>query len=157
MTAPLAVLYEHPRWFEPLLAALEQRGIETERVDARNLAFDPSSSTTPAELIFNRVAMSAPQRDQEHGIFHAMAVLDHWRSPTSGGLYPSHWHLSVPAAQLSVDILPWLADQENRLSFAYWEGAVRITSIATTGGGAAVTGNGFIEMTGYATSIAGRF
>lgn len=83
-----------------------------------------------------------------------VAVLDHWRSPTSGGLYPSHWLLSVPSAQLSVDIAPWLADQENRLSFAYWEGAVRITG---TDSGATVTGNGFIEMTGYATSIAGRF
>lgn len=83
-----------------------------------------------------------------------VAVLDHWRSPASGGLYPSHWRLSVPSAALSVDIVPWLADQENRLSFAYWEGAVRITG---TGGSAALTGDGFIEMTGYATSIAGRF
>lgn len=81
-------------------------------------------------------------------------VLDHWRSPSTGGVYPSHWRLSVPSAQLSVDIVPWLADQENRLSFAYWEGAVRIVG---TSAGAEVTGNGFIEMTGYATSIAGRF
>ena len=81
-------------------------------------------------------------------------VLDHWRSPASGGVYPSRWRLSVPSAQLSVDIVPWLADQENRLSFAYWEGAVRMTG---TSGGLAVTGNGYVEMTGYATSIAGRF
>ena len=79
MTAPLAVLYEHPRWFEPLFAALGRRGIETARVDARSLVFDPASPTMPAELIFNRVAMSAPQRDTEHSIFHAMAALDHWR------------------------------------------------------------------------------
>ena len=84
----------------------------------------------------------------------AVEVLDHWRSPSTGGVYPSHWHLSVPSAQLSVNIVPWLADQENRLSFAYWEGAVRI---AGTSGSTAITGNGFIEMTGYATSIAGRF
>ena len=79
MTAPLALLYEHPRWFEPLFAALERRGIETVRVDARSLVFDPAATNVPAELIFNRVAMSAPQRDPEHGIFHAMAALDHWR------------------------------------------------------------------------------
>ena len=79
MTAPLAVLYEHPRWFEPLLAALERRGIAAAKVDARSLIYDPASPTFPAELIFNRVAMSAPQRDPEHGIFHAMAALDHWR------------------------------------------------------------------------------
>jgi len=79
MTAPLAVLYEHPRWFKPLFAALERRGVETVEVDARSLVFDPASPTVPAELIFNRVAMSAPQRDEEHGIFHAIAALDHWR------------------------------------------------------------------------------
>lgn len=79
MTAPLAVLYEHPRWFEPLFAALERRGIETIKVDVRSLVFDPASPTLPAELIFNRVAMSAPQRDPEHGIFHTMSAFDHWR------------------------------------------------------------------------------
>ena len=79
MTAPLAVLYEHPRWFEPLFEALGRRGIETARVDARSLVFDPGASSVPAPLVFNRVAMSAPQRDPEHGIFHAMAALDHWR------------------------------------------------------------------------------
>ena len=79
MTAPLAVLYEHPRWFEPLFAALERRGTAAAKIDARSLVFDTASPTLPAELIFNRVAMSAPQRDPEHGIFHAMAALDHWR------------------------------------------------------------------------------
>ena len=79
MTVSLALLYEHPRWFEPLFAALGRRGIETARIDARSLVFDPASPAIPAELIFNRVAMSAPQRDDEHGIFHAIAALDHWR------------------------------------------------------------------------------
>ncbi len=79
MTNSLAVLFEHPRWFEPLFAALERRGLAAVRVDAQSLVFDPASPTLPAELIFNRVAMSAPQRDGEHGIFHAMAALDHWR------------------------------------------------------------------------------
>lgn len=81
-------------------------------------------------------------------------VLDHWRSATTGAVYPSHWRVSVPSAQVSVDIVPWLADQENRLSFAYWEGAVRI---AGTSGGSTVTGNGYVEMTGYTSTIAGRF
>jgi predicted secreted hydrolase len=82
-------------------------------------------------------------------------VLDHWRSPGTGAVYPSHWRLSVPSAQISVEIVPWLADQENRLSFAYWEGAVRITG--TGAGSAALSGNGYVEMTGYTTTIAGRF
>jgi len=81
-------------------------------------------------------------------------VLNHWRSPTSGAMYPAQWHIDVPSAQMSIDVVPWLADQENRVSFAYWEGAVRLSG---TSGGVAMTGNGFVEMTGYADSIAGRF
>ena len=79
MTPALAILFEHPRWFEPLFDALERRGIPAAKVDARSLLYDPASPVLPGELIFNRVAMSAPQRDPEHGIFHAMAALDHWR------------------------------------------------------------------------------
>ncbi len=79
MPAPLAILYEHPRWFEPLFAALDRRGVEVVRIDAQRLSFDPASPDLPAELIFNRIAMSAPQRDPEHCIFHAIAALDHWR------------------------------------------------------------------------------
>jgi len=81
-------------------------------------------------------------------------VQNHWRSPATGGVYPSQWRISVPSAQVAVDITPWLADQENRLSFAYWEGAVRISG---TSAGAAITGNGYVEMTGYTATIAGRF
>ena len=48
----------------------------------------------------------------------------------------------------------WTADQEMRVSFPYWEGAVRFSG---TSGGAAVSGNGFIELTGYVTSMQGVF
>jgi predicted secreted hydrolase len=83
-----------------------------------------------------------------------VAVQDHWRSSATGGNYPSRWQVSVPSAGIQVDLAPWLADQENRLSFAYWEGAVRISG---TSAGSTVTGNGYVEMTGYTTTIAGRF
>ena len=79
MTASLAVLYEHPTWFKPLFAALARRGVAVEAIDSRSHSFDPSDLHVPAPLIFNRVAMSAPQRDGEHSIFYAMALLDHWR------------------------------------------------------------------------------
>ena len=84
----------------------------------------------------------------------SLEVLDHWLSPVTGAAYPSRWRLAVPSAQIAVDIVPWLADQEMRLSFVYWEGAARVSG---TSGGAPVTGNGYVELTGYASSIAGRF
>lgn len=70
-----------------------------------------------------------------------------WRSPHSGGLYPAAWALSVPKFDLNLSIEPYLADQELRLSFTYWEGAVQISG---THAGFNVGGDGYVELTGYA-------
>ena len=79
MSPQLAILYEHPNWFEPLFAALDRRGLAFEKVLLTDHAFDPVASDPPAPLILSRVAMSAFLRDPEHGIFYASALLDHWR------------------------------------------------------------------------------
>jgi len=75
--ADLALLYEHPAWFSPLFAALDRRGIAYEALKADG-HFDPVSRIPPAPLILNRIAMSAFLRDDEHPIFWATALLDHW-------------------------------------------------------------------------------
>ena len=79
MTASLAILYEHPAWFEPLFAALDRRGVDFVKVHSGDHRFDPAGSPPPAPLIFNRVAMSSFLRDADHSIFYTMALLDHWR------------------------------------------------------------------------------
>jgi predicted secreted hydrolase len=81
-------------------------------------------------------------------------VLATWRSPHNGAVYPARWRITVPKAGLELTAEPWLADQEMQLSFVYWEGAVRLTGLS---GGQPVSGSGFIELTGYAQSIAGQF
>lgn len=81
-------------------------------------------------------------------------VLDTWRSPISGADYPSGWRILIPSAGLDLQVTPWIAAQEMQVSFLYWEGAVQL---AGTSQGAPVTGNGFVELTGYAASIAGQF
>jgi predicted secreted hydrolase len=81
-------------------------------------------------------------------------VLDTWRSSHSGAEYPARWRMRVPSAQLDLTLEPWLADQEMQVSFVYWEGAVRLSG---TAGGQPVSGNGYVELTGYAASIAGQF
>ena len=53
-----------------------------------------------------------------------------------------------------MEIEPWIADQEMQVSFVYWEGAVRLTGQSA---GAPVAGVGYVELTGYVTSIAGQF
>ena len=77
-----------------------------------------------------------------------------WRSSATGGVYPARWRVQVPSTQLDVELSPLIADQEMRVSFVYWEGAVEIRGASQ---GAQVAGAGFVEMTGYTTSIAGQF
>jgi predicted secreted hydrolase len=83
-----------------------------------------------------------------------LEVLDTWRSPDSGGVYPARWRFTLPAEDLVLEIQPWLADQEMDVSFVYWEGAVRLTGESA---GVPLTGLGFVELTGYVTTIAGQF
>ena len=77
-----------------------------------------------------------------------------WRSPHSGATYPAAWTVKVPALDLTLDIKPYLADQELDVSVRYWEGAVRFSGERN---GRAVSGNGYIEMTGYTSSMGGQF
>jgi glutathione synthase/RimK-type ligase-like ATP-grasp enzyme len=76
--ADLAILYEHPAWFEPLFAALDRRGIAYERLLLTDHSFDPADPEPPAQVILSRVAMSGFLREPEHGIFYAAGLLDHW-------------------------------------------------------------------------------
>jgi len=74
----LAVLYEHPQWFQPLFAALERRGMPYLPIQLAGHSFDPASREMPAPLILSRVAQSSFLREPEHPIFYAEALLDHW-------------------------------------------------------------------------------
>ena len=73
-----------------------------------------------------------------------------WRSPASGARYPSSWKVRIPAEALEVEVTPVLADQELRTrgiaAVTYWEGSVRVRG---TRRGQAVTGAGYVELTGY--------
>jgi predicted secreted hydrolase len=80
-------------------------------------------------------------------------VDDIWRSPLTGASYPARWTVVVPAVDLVVEIEPYLADQELTLSYAYWEGALGVEGEQA---GQAISGNGYVQMTGYAGSMQGR-
>jgi predicted secreted hydrolase len=75
-----------------------------------------------------------------------LEVTSEWTSPRSGGRYPSGWRLRVPSQALDLTITPYLADQELPLTTVYWEGAVKIAGSAA---GTAISGNGYVELTGY--------
>jgi hypothetical protein len=78
MQPELAILYEHPRWFAPLFAALDRRGIAYAAIRLSDHSFDPGTADIPAPVILSRVAMSSFLREAEHGIFYAEALLAHW-------------------------------------------------------------------------------
>ena len=60
--------------------------------------------------------------------------------------YPARWRLSVPSAELRLEIEPRLADQELRVGTRYWEGAV---SVAGSSAGRPTGGRGYVELVGY--------
>ena len=80
-------------------------------------------------------------------------VLDTWSSSSTQARYPSRWRISVPSAQLVLEIAPLVADCELDTSRStgviYWEGPIEVAP-----GGA---GRGYAEFVGYAGTLAGRF
>lgn len=71
-----------------------------------------------------------------------------WESPATGAVYPSRWIVELPDEKLRLEIVPLLADQENRSRLPggvfYWEGAVVVK-----GSDGVEIGKGYVELTGY--------
>ncbi len=82
-----------------------------------------------------------------------LTVTDHWTSPATGAVYPSGWRLVVPGAGIDVEVTPLLAaaelDGSASTGVIYWEGPVAVAG--------SQSGEGYVELTGYAGSLAGRF
>jgi predicted secreted hydrolase len=82
----------------------------------------------------------------------SIAATGSWKSPHTGGTYPSGWRVTVPGSKLDLTIVPTLLDQElsnTTGGISYWEGAVDVKDSAT----GRVIGVGYVELTGYAGAI----
>ncbi|HEY2178420.1 MAG TPA: alpha-L-glutamate ligase [Caulobacteraceae bacterium] len=102
--ADLAVFFEHPKWFEPLFAALDRRSLNWTAIAIQDHVFDPAGSPPPAPVILNRLAMSSFVRQSEHALFYSLAVLGHWQGQGArvvNGVGPLAYDLSK-ARQLSL-------------------------------------------------------
>lgn len=75
-----------------------------------------------------------------------LEALDHWQSPYTGAEYPIRWRFEIPAEQIELEINTLLDDQEMRVSFTYYEGAIDAEG---SRGGESLSGSGYVEMTGY--------
>jgi len=74
VTPRLAILYEHPRWFEGLFAELRARGIAFEEWKAESLTLDPERTEWP-DLVLNRMSPSARWREHGCGQFAVLEML----------------------------------------------------------------------------------
>ena len=75
---PLAIYYEHQRWFIPLFAELDRRGVPYVKLDASRHHFDLSpNGEQNYGLLFNRMSPSAWTRGNAHGVFYTLSYLAH--------------------------------------------------------------------------------
>lgn len=127
-------------WFSIQLA--DQSELMLYGLRRRDGSSDPVSSGT---IVF-------PDGRTQHLLLEDFTVeaTRSWTSAASHATYPSRWRISVPSLDLSLDVVPVLAEQELRTSrstqVTYWEGAVTISGSKQ---GRAVTGQGYVELTGY--------
>lgn len=80
-----------------------------------------------------------------------LTPLDHWTSPRSGNRYPVAWRVELPAERAEFTVRARLESQEvvaeETVGFAYWEG---ISHYEGRWDGKDFTGQGYVELTGYA-------
>jgi predicted secreted hydrolase len=78
-------------------------------------------------------------------------VLEQWKSPKSGAIYPSKWRVKVPGRRIDLIISPTVKDQElitkESTRVTYWEGSVQVEGRCQNN---PIKGMGYVELTGYA-------
>jgi predicted secreted hydrolase len=111
---------------------------------------EPSSSGTLVTRSVNAIHLKRSDINLE--------VLDYWKSPKSGGRYPSRWRLKIPSAKIELELSALVPSQEllteGSTGIIYWEGAVAGKGISA---GKPTTCEGYVELTGYAGSLGGIF
>jgi glutathione synthase/RimK-type ligase-like ATP-grasp enzyme len=76
VSARLAILYEHPLWFQPLFQELFRRGVRFQEWRAERLLWT-GARPDGVELVFNRMSASARWRGHEGAQFAVLAYLRH--------------------------------------------------------------------------------
>ncbi|HIA51882.1 MAG TPA: carotenoid 1,2-hydratase [Candidatus Melainabacteria bacterium] len=77
-----------------------------------------------------------------------------WLSPKSKGNYPMNWDIEIPSKQIKLQVNADFDSQElvtkRSTDVTYWEGSSTITGTKL---GKPVTGEGYVEMTGYSETF----
>jgi len=81
-----------------------------------------------------------------------------WTSSATGADYPMEWALNIPDHDMQLRIAPLVKNHEINSRplwrIDYWEGPVEIVGSM---GGQRVSGRGYVELTGYAQALGGKF
>jgi predicted secreted hydrolase len=90
------------------------------------------------------------------GSSFSVDVTDHWTSPHTGAQYQAGWVIRLPDENLEIALEPTVADQEldtrPTTGVIYWEGS---QVVRATRDGTPIGGEAYVEMTGYAATLAG--
>ena len=82
-----------------------------------------------------------------------LETLAWWRSPATGARYPTSWRLRVPSEGIDLEVRALLVASEldgtATTGVVYWEGPVEASG--------SQSGEGYVEMTGYAGTLEGLF
>ncbi len=82
-----------------------------------------------------------------------MTALRTWTSPDTNAEYPIEWRVEIPKNDISFSVKPSIDHAEmnttQSLGVTYWEGPVKLVG--------QTTGRGYMELSGYATHLEGRF
>lgn len=75
---PIALLDEHPRWSDRLIAELRRRGLPFEKIDVSDHAFWPAARERRYSVLVNRVSPSAHTRGHASSLFYALQALTYF-------------------------------------------------------------------------------
>jgi predicted secreted hydrolase len=130
-------------WFS--LRLDDGRDLMLYRLRREDGSVDPFSAGT--------VAGADGQATRLHADDFTIEPTGSWTSPSSGASYPSGWRLRVPDHGIDLTVRPLIENAEvdgsRSTGVVYWEGPVAASGSAK--------GEGYVELTGYADSLEGRF
>lgn len=73
----IGILDEHPEWSRRLIAELEGRGLDVERIDHSEHGFDPRDRRRRWDVVVNRTSPSSHRRGHGRVLFYAEPLLAH--------------------------------------------------------------------------------
>jgi predicted secreted hydrolase len=117
------------------------------RIRRKDGSVDPFSAGTYVDSTGNAVHLRTED-------FALLPGSETWKSPATGAAYPVQWRILVPKLGMELEVTTALKNQEltgnSRAIPNYWEGAIDLKGQR---GSAAVTGVGYLEMTGYDRAV----